>query len=55
MKFVEDAKALNIPSKALLQYKMILYQCKDIASHTKDAGLKYLEHMFEYENSEKNI
>lgn len=50
---VEDAKALNIPQKALLQYKMILYQC-DIASYTKDAGgLKYLEHMFEYENSEK--
>lgn len=32
---------------------MILYQC-DISSYTKDAGgLKYLEHMFEYKNSEK--
>ena len=32
---------------------MILYQC-DIASYTKDAGgLKYLEHMFVYDNGEK--
>lgn len=50
---LEDAKALNIPQKILLQYKMILYQC-DISSYTKDAGgLKYLEHMFEYEDGEK--
>ena len=50
---ITDAKSLNLPQKALLQYKMILYQC-DIASYTKDAGgLKYLEHMFEYEDSQK--
>lgn len=50
---IEDAKALKIPQKALLQYKMILYQC-DISSYTKDAGgLKYLEHMFEYDDGEK--
>lgn len=50
---VEDAKTLDVPQKSLLQYKMILYQC-DISSYTKDAGgLKYLEHMFEYKNSEK--
>ena len=52
-KGIEDAKALKIPQKALLQYKMILYQC-DISSYTKDAGgLKYLEHMFEYDDGEK--
>ena len=50
---VEDAKSLQISQKALLQYKMILYQC-DISSYTKDAGgLKYLEHMFEYKDGEK--
>lgn len=48
-----DAKELNISPEILLQYKMILYQC-DVASYTKDAGgLKYLEHLFEYEDGEK--
>ena len=48
-----DAKELNIAPEILLQYKMILYQC-DVASYTKDAGgLKYLEHLFVYENGEK--
>lgn len=48
-----DAKELNIAPEILLQYKMILYQC-DVASYTKDAGgLKYLEHLFEYNDGEK--
>ena len=52
---IEDAKALNIAPGILLQYKMILYQC-DVASYTKDAGgLKYLEHLFEYKDGEKNF
>lgn len=50
---VADATELKMSPSILLQYKMILYQC-DIASYTKDAGgLKYLEHMFVYENGEK--
>ena len=50
---IEDAKNLDIPSEVLLQYKIILYQC-DISSYTEDAGgLKYLEHMFKYEDGEK--
>ena len=52
---ITDATKLNINPSVLLQYKMILYQC-DIASYTKDAGgLKYLEHMFVYENGEKSF
>lgn len=50
---VANATELKMSPSILLQYKMILYQC-DIASYTKDAGgLKYLEHMFVYENGEK--
>ena len=50
---IDDANSLEISPQIMLQYKMILYQC-DIASYTKDAGgLKYLEHMFVYENGEK--
>lgn len=49
----KDADELQIDAPCLLQLKMVLYQC-DIASYTKDAGgLKYLEHMFVYENNEK--
>ena len=49
----KDAEELQIDASCLLQLKMILYQC-DIASYTKDAGgLKYLEHMFIYENNNK--
>ena len=49
----KDAEDLQIDASCLLQLKMVLYQC-DIASYTKDAGgLKYLEHMFVYENKEK--
>lgn len=34
---------------------MILYQC-DIASYTKDAGgLKYMEHMFVYDDGNKTF
>lgn len=52
---ISDAENLHIDSAALLQLKMILYQC-DIASYTKDAGgLKYLEHMFVYEDGEKTF
>lgn len=48
-----DSQALQIKPDILLQYKMILYQC-DVASYTKDAGgLKYLEHMFEYQDGNK--
>lgn len=51
----KDAKELQIDASCLLQLKMVLYQC-DIASYTKDAGgLKYLEHMFVYENNEKTF
>ena len=51
----KDAVELKIDASCLLQLKMILYQC-DIASYTKDAGgLKYLEHMFVYENNEKTF
>jgi len=50
-----DATELNIPPDILLQYKMILYQC-DIASYTKDAGgLKYMEHMFVYDDGNKTF
>ena len=49
----KDAEELQIDASCLLQLKMVLYQC-DIASYTKDAGgLKFLEHMFVYENNEK--
>lgn len=49
----KDAEELQIDATCLLQLKMVLYQC-DIASYTKDAGgLKYLEHIFVYENNEK--
>lgn len=51
----KDAECLQIDASCLLQLKMVLYQC-DIASYTKDAGgLKYLEHMFVYENKEKTF
>ena len=51
----KDAEELQIDASCLLQLKMVLYQC-DIASYTKDAGgLKYLEHMFVYENNEKSF
>lgn len=51
----KDAETLQIDASCLLQLKMILYQC-DTASYTKDAGgLKYLEHMFVYENNEKTF
>lgn len=51
----KDAEALQIDASCLLQLKMVLYQC-DIASYTKDAGgLKYLEHMFVYEDNEKEF
>ena len=51
----KDAEELQIDASCLLQLKMVLYQC-DIASYTKDAGgLKYLEHMFVYENNEKTF
>lgn len=51
----KDAEELQIDASCLLQLKMVLYQC-DIASYTKDAGgLKYLEHMFLYENNEKKF
>lgn len=51
----KDAEELQIDALCLLQLKMVLYQC-DIASYTKDAGgLKYLEHMFVYENNEKSF
>jgi hypothetical protein len=50
---VAAATELKMSPLTLLQYKMILYQC-DIASYTKDAGgLKYLEHMFVYEEGKK--
>ena len=52
---VVAATELKMSPSTLLQYKMILYQC-DIASYTKDAGgLKYLEHMFVYEDGEKEF
>ena len=52
---VAAATELKMSPSTLLQYKMILYQC-DIASYTKDAGgLKYLEHMFVYEDGEKEF
>jgi hypothetical protein len=52
---VTVANELKMSPSILLQYKMILYQC-DIASYTKDAGgLKYLEHMFVYEDGEKSF
>lgn len=51
----KDAEVLQIDASCLLQLKMVLYQC-DIASYTKDAGgLKYLEHMFLYEDNEKEF
>lgn len=51
----KDAEVLQIDASCLLQLKMVLYQC-DIASYTKDAGgLKYLEHMFVYEDNEKEF
>lgn len=51
----KDAEELQIDASCLLQLKMVLYQC-DIASYTKDAGgLKYLEHMFVYEDNEKEF
>ena len=50
---ISDADSLHIDAADLLQLKMVLYQC-DIASYTKDAGgLKYLEHMFVYNDGEK--
>lgn len=51
----KDAEELQIDASCLLQLKMVLYQC-DIASYTKDAGgLRYLEHMFVYENNKKTF
>lgn len=52
---INDAKELKIPSRVLLQYKMILYQC-DVASYTKDAGgFPYLEKLFEYDGLNQKI
>ena len=43
----------NIEKMDLLYYLMIYYQC-DIASYTEDAGgIKFLEHLFTYQNGAK--
>jgi len=47
------AKRCNMNTSAFFGLFMIYYQC-DIASYTADAGgIKFLEHLFDYQNGEK--
>lgn len=49
----ELAIEAKIDNQVFFNIFMVYYQC-DVSSYTKDAhGIKYLEHLFEYQNGEK--
>ena len=52
-KIYDLAESCNLDAKSFLRIYSVYYQC-DIASYTEDAGgIKFLEHLFEYNNGKK--